>query len=281
MYIMFKELIYAFLPPLINPLYKDRHMIRRTYNNYNEALKVCNPDGYENSEVVKIVKFKTELYLKKLTDGAIPELNVQIMSLLTIITHISLQKKKNRIKVLDFGGACGLHFFEVNHFLKNSIELEWHVVETSEMVKASDMFSSNNLYFHNSIENAVEIAGSFDIVHSSGTLQAVDKPLDYLKALLDIESQYVILNRNGLNKKNKTIFTVHHSKLSWNGKGPLPKGYIDKRISYPFNFMSEKDFFDLISKNYNVICTVEDMSGSFPVNGQDIYGLGAVLKKKC
>jgi hypothetical protein len=122
--------------------------------------------------------------------------------------------------------------------------------------------------------------GAIDLLHTSGTLQCVDAPYDFLKIMLDIKAPFMLFNRLGLNRLNRDVVTIHHSKLSWNGTAGLPPNMEDRIISYPFTFMSEADFREKISENYQVVGQFSDASGILAVPNADLIGLGLLVEQK-
>jgi len=276
-----KALFEALLPAFIHPKYKDNHRFRKIYSSYAAALKDCNRDGYENESIVDVVFQKTKTYIQQL--GA-RKIGIQELAILhPLLTQIALDANKKELKILDFGGACGLHYFEIRALVKPETKLVWCVVETTEMAKRGEQlmsFSHGELHFFSSVEDAQTFAGRFDLVHTSGTLQAVPDPWFYLDKLLKLNAKCLILNRLGLIQGQEDIFTVHHAKLSWNGKGSLPGGFKDSRISYPFGFFSEEKLLAAVTDRYEIINQLEDASGCYPVNEYKIVGYGLSCRLK-
>lgn len=276
-----KALLEAILPVFLHPKYKDNHRYRKIYRSYTEALKDCDRDGYENEAIVDVVFQKTRTYIQK--TGA-RKIGIQELAILqSLISSIKEQNANQPVRVLDFGGACGLHYFEIKQLVKPGTPLLWCVVETTEMVKKAQeitSFGQGELHFFSTVEEAKNFAGGFEVVHTSGTLQAVPDPWHYLDKLIGLEAKCLILNRLGMNQGSEDLFTVHHAKLSWNGKGPLPEGVKDRRISYPFGFFSEERLLKTLLERYEIDHQLEDASGSFPVNDYKIVGYGLSCRLK-
>src|SRR5689334_22774276 len=88
-------------------------------------------EGYENSELVDVVFRKTLAYNPPKEDW--PDL-------------------VGASTVLDFGGACGAHYKEAQHYTP---DVRWAVVETPAMVrKASDIATDRLRFFTSIIEAA-------------------------------------------------------------------------------------------------------------------------------
>ena len=48
---------------------------------------------------------------------------------------LNILQKSNNINILDFGGGAGTHYMVLKNYFKNSINFNWHVVETKELAK--------------------------------------------------------------------------------------------------------------------------------------------------
>jgi hypothetical protein len=53
-----------------------------------------------------------------------------------IFRHL-LSNSSDEISVLDFGGACGAHYFETRPLLEKKIKFNWNVVEKDKMSEFS------------------------------------------------------------------------------------------------------------------------------------------------
>ena len=215
---------------------------------------------------------KTKKYIIKLRDKPY-KLNPTNVFLLSAINQYISTFSPNSINILDFGGACGAHYFEIKRFIPDRIKLNWLVIETEQMVlSAKNMKLGNDeLKFYDSLE-LINIP--IDIIHSSGALQYVPDPYEYLIKLLNFNAKWIFFNRMMFNEDNRDIITVQKSNLSANGPGPLPEKYKDKILTYPHTTMSFENFNNKIVKNYNSKWVFEETSGSFNINNERIVGKG-------
>jgi len=191
-----------------------------------------------------------------------------------------IQNDKSAINVLDFGGACGAHYFELRALTNRELKLNWIVIETPTMVEHAKALTTDELSFSDNLTDVVNKFNCIDLLHTSGTLQCVDNPWEYLNKILNSQAQWLLFNRLGLNKINRDVITIHSSKLSQNGIGKLPEGYKDKKIYYPFTFLSEDKFIKTLKEKYNIIAKFNDTSGMYPVMGEKITGYGLLCKKR-
>ncbi len=253
--------------------------IRKVYLDYETALKASSPKAYQADELIDVVFQKTMKFKQSLNKYPIyisPSIANSICSLVPIIT----EKENKQIHIIDFGGACGALYFQIRHFIPQNLKIQWAVVETPAMVLKAKSLENEELTFHDSLDSALNILPNLDIFHTSGTIQALSKPREYLQKIVNLRARYIFFNRVGVNQGNKDIYTVHRSKLSWNGPGVLPEGFQDKWVKYPFSFLSEDFFLNTIQKLYNIITKFEDNSGFYPVWGYKVKGYAILGKIK-
>ncbi len=281
----FKQFLSLLTPPIVNKLFSKfkfrGEQISLIFDSYENALIHCTNKAYEDEELVNVIFKKTKQLanasnLKQ--DINISQAAMQGLSAV-FIPVLENVKKDTPLKVLDFGGACGAHYFQIRNILPSSVKLSWVVVETPTMVKYAKQLETDELKFTTQISEAKNHLDEIDLLYTSGTLQCVNNPAKYLEELIDIQAKWVFFGRLGLNRNNNTIITIHSSKLSWNGVGELPEGHTDKWIKYPFSFISENLFLSIIKKRYNRIFSVEDISGIFPIEGEEIIGYGLFCEK--
>jgi len=252
---------------------------RKQYADYAQALNDCTEHGYENADIVNVVVEKTKRYRDNLSLNTTPvQLNATSAYSLCALLAASGQ---NQINVLDFGGAAGAHYFLTRAVLASACRLNWIVVETPAMAeKARHILSSDELSFSSDLAEAASSSKQIDLLHTSGTLQCVDAPYDYLRKLISTSANHILFNRLGLTKGNHEVVTIHESMLSWNGPGPMPSGIADRKVRYPFVFPRESVFMETLSAHYKTIMTFEDSSGIFPVDDEPITGLGLLVRRK-
>jgi putative methyltransferase (TIGR04325 family) len=108
--------------------------------------------------------------------------------------------------VLDFGGACGLHYKLVSI---QSPDIRWAVVETPAMVKRAAELATDKLQFFTSIDAAADWLGPVDVMHSNGALQYTQ--------LCGLGAQTMVWDRVYLGERETEIQVSH---LANNGPGP-------------------------------------------------------------
>ncbi len=258
---------------------KSLKHIKKVYPDYETAYQNSDPKAYQSEEVIEVVFQKTLKFKEDLEKSSNDILSSVANSFCSLIPAI-IEKDRKEVSVIDFGGACGALYFQVRNFFPKSLKIRWAVVETPAMVNKAKKIENSEITFHDTLDNILQDLGNVDIFHTSATLQALDSPREYLQKMVDLKVKYAFFNRVGIHKGNHDIFTVHRSKLSWNGPGKLPLGFQDKWVKYPYSFMEEKFFLTTIQKNYDIIAKFQDLSGCYPVFGYKIDGYALLCKLK-
>lgn len=252
---------------------------QKRFRSYADAMAFCSEKGYENDEIVNVVLEKTKRYRDRIARRSeVLQVNAtNAYSLCSILATLG----PNEINVIDFGGACGAHYFLARAFLPPSCKLRWHVVETTNMAnRAQQVFANDELTFSDAFVTAAASMERIDLVHTSGTIQCVADPCSQLAMLTSVPARYILLNRLGLTKGAESVIFIHESWLSMNGPGPMPEGVSDRLVRYPFTFPTETAIYETLTLNYDVTITFDDASGVLPVAGESIIGLGILAKRR-
>ena len=131
-------IIRDFFPPILIKLVKGSERFKDTkeYENYSQAMSDCTSDAYQNIELCNMIADKTIIHIETLKERPFSLNPTNVFLLSAINQYINIYSKKN-LKILDFGGACGAHYFEIRRFIPNDVSLKWYVVETAQMVKSA------------------------------------------------------------------------------------------------------------------------------------------------
>ncbi|HEX2847745.1 MAG TPA: methyltransferase, TIGR04325 family [Chitinophagaceae bacterium] len=264
-----------FLPPVLTDFIRRNRKVVK-YKTYQEALSHCTADAYQNAELCNIIADKTRIHIEGLKKRPF-QLNATTVYLSFALNYFVNHRGKKNITVLDFGGACGAHYFEVKNTLPDTIRLKWMVVETEQMVaSAIDRgLSGGELSFISSID---AVNDPVDFVHSSSTLQYVPAPFEFLQKLLSLKAKMMLFNRMMFNAGDKDIITIQRSFLSANGPGKLPPGYTDKSIMYPHTAISyDKINAAMGSGGYDCLSEFDEPTGSFSLGKENILGKGLLF----
>jgi putative methyltransferase (TIGR04325 family) len=265
--------IMSFITPVIMKILKKSV----EYKNYNKAFNNCPNNGYENHELCQMIGDKTIIHREVLSQKPY-SINATNAFLVSALYHYCVKFSRNEIIVLDFGGACGAHYFETKRFLQESVKIYWNVIETQEMVKSAKEHNleNNELRF---FDDFSKISVPIDFVYSSGTLQYVPDAYEYLTKLMELKANVILFNRMMFNENDRDFVTIQTSRLSDNGPGKLPDGYVDKDIKYPHTTLSYKKFTEWLEKQYKLEWVFDEHSGMFNINNEKIIGKGLLFVK--
>lgn len=176
------------------------------------------------------------------------------------LLHLTaLGLKKPDVSVVDFGGATGELGTDFQSVFPGS---SFTVVENPTLVALMRDKSP--------IQYVSEIPANCDIFFSSGTLQYVEKPFEYLAAGLSSAAYAVILTRNSF--CNEKIYRSQTSRLFDNGAGPIPANFTDRDITYPHQTIDEREVMKIAEqKGFRLVARADESSGVHPYRGM-VYG---------
>ncbi len=271
-----------FLPPIVHNAAKSFMAQRkhRLYPDYASALTDCTQDAYEDELLCQMIADKTKIHFAQLPSSSIHLTQTNCFAI-AALQHCIVQNAVSTLKVLDFGGACGAHYFELKKLLPTSLKLEWLVVETPAMVKAAkkNNLGNDELSFYKDLNSLPH--SDIDFIFSSGTLQSVPSPFLFLDNLIKIGSPYIFVNRMMFTSNQEQYVTVQTSKLSENGPGGLPDGYMDKLVRYPHTTIPLSKFKEVMRQaGYGLVWSFKEDSGKFELLSLPIIGLGMLFIKK-
>ena len=248
---------------------------RRLYPSYAAARECCS--GYDDGELQDVVQAKTRALRQPEAVRTLGESDLH--TLLSVLSAMVVGGSRSPLKVLDFGGACGAHYYRTRQALVVAPRFQWVIVETSGMAARANALSngSGELSAVDSVEEAIRrFGGRPDIVHASGALQCTPDPYGALGALLQVQAPFFLLTRGAVTRGDHDVIVTHESSLSANGPGPLPPQFADRAVSYPLVFARRSRFVSEIEAVYRQVLLLPDQSGCFPVNDEPVEGF-AVL----
>lgn len=266
-----------FIPPVFSEfIQKNRRIVK--YKSYEEALSHCTADAYQNEELCNMIADKTLAYRELLNKEPFTVTPTSVYLGFALNYFVNAYQHKT-LTVLDFGGACGAHYFEMRKLIPGAIAIKWIVVETEQMVSSAldHGFGKEELSFTTNVESIKE---SVDFVYSSSTLQYVPEPYTFLNKLIQVNARMILLNRMMFNGNNEDIITVQRSFLSSNGPGKLPQGYVDKLIMYPHTTMAINKVNSIMEKaDYKCLIEFDEPSGKFALGKEKVLGKGLLYSK--
>jgi putative methyltransferase (TIGR04325 family) len=247
------------------------------YDSYQSAQKKCVTGDYQNIELCDMIADKTTIYRDSLIQQP-TILNSTNVFLLAAINNIRVSNDLMKsMTIIDFGGACGAHYFEIRNFLPKTFQLKWIVVETPQMVLTAKTknLETKELTFVDNLNNLPLP----DFIYSSCALQYTPIPYVFLEDLLKLGANAILFNRMMFNENDRDIITVQKSPLSDNGPGPMPKKYTDKIITYPHTTLSFNKFNSIILNSYKLTWIFNEPTGSYKVGNEQILGRGLFYTK--
>lgn len=267
-----------YLPPVLTDFIRKSQRVIK-YKSYEEALSYCTNEGYHNEELCRMIADKTLVYIESLKKAPFT-LNPTTVYLVFALNYFINSSGKKNITVLDFGGACGVHYYEVRNLLPETTSLKWIVVETEQMVLSAKTkgLANAELSFIPHLEN---VTASIDFVYSSSTLQYVSDPYALLQNLTALKASTILFNRMLFNSTDEDIITVQRSLLSANGPGKLPLGYNDRSIKYPHFAMSFDKMNSVMNSNgYKCLSEFDESSGKISLGNTKTMGKGLLYVLK-
>lgn len=264
-----------FFKPLVPPVFVDlfrKNQITDTFKSFESALASVRY-GYENIELATVVVQKN-IQLKEQIEA-----NRQIkFGDLRVIAAIGMTNRK-KVRVLDFGGGGGAHYFIAKAVLGNVIELDWSIVETEATVQQARVLETNHLKFFSSIEEAANHLKEVDLVYSSSALQYTPDPLITVKQLIALNAPKLFITRTPFTEGAEKIISKQVSLMSANGPGALPKNIKDKRIEYPITFVSKEKLRQILTNTYEIQFEIEEECNVFRIKNEPINYWGFFCNK--
>jgi len=247
---------------------------QKTFLSYHEALQECPFDPTLDNDMASMIFEKTKnftrLFIKK------PFLSFdKVNSNGLLLLGLTLSNGKN---VLDFGGACGIHYFIFKSTLGKTYNINWNVIETTTMCSAAGSLANEELHFYSDLQTAASQMQSIDLLFSSGTIQCLENPKKTLKEIAAVGANYILLNRFGLTKGDKDTISTKEVMLSSIGNGELLTEFVDKKIKFPVTYISENDFNNIFRNDYIVKFIHEETP--FSINGEPMLTYGILLEKR-
>jgi putative methyltransferase (TIGR04325 family) len=270
-----------FIPPIVARRLFAPAPTPKRYATYRDALRHCPEQGYGNSDIARVVLEKTTRFRDALQKRSDRGVLLSTPSDLSVGMLYRLATVAPDIRVLDFGGACGTHYFIARALLPPSCRLRWVVVETPTMVEAASELTDQELSFSSGVQDAAATLKSVDLVYSSGALQYLKQPDVGLRALVSVGAPHILFNRLALTKGDHDVIVVQQSPLSWHGPGEFPTiGIRNRMVDCPMTFLKESSFFGILREHYEVVATFPDASGVLPITGEPIVGMGVLACRK-
>jgi putative methyltransferase (TIGR04325 family) len=266
--------IKKFIPPIVTDFIKSNSILKlqKKIDIILSKKIVNNISSYDDSTIAEIVVQKSIIFRDKLFDKK----SIQHSYLRSIIATVmaAISNNSNVINVLDFGGAGGIHYYIAKLAMGNSIQINWHIIETKAMVNAGRKIEDVQLKYFDSIESAQLEGHQYDLVFSSSALQYCPNQNEILEKLISLQAKHLFITRTPFSDNIISSSFIQYSKLSANGPGPLPLGYHDQIISYPVYFFNKQQFESKFKDKYALRFKIEEELNLFNVGSESVNYYG-------
>ncbi len=273
-----KNIARQLFPPMVANLFK-RH--RTTggemprFASYDAALAYCAGIGYQHDKLIEAVCWSTEFLRDRL--AAERPLRIEGMDF-KYLTAMERAVRDGELHVIDFGGACGGHYFRARAYFGDRVKLRWHVVETSAMVREGRKLESEELRFYESVELAREACPDADMMFTSGAIVYTPDPLAFTRRIVAANARFLYISRQGLLEDNRTVITIQQRKIS-KGVRPLPPGMEDSTLSYPVTWVPRAAFEAAISEGYQIELHITEEEEHFTLDGRTYRANGYLARR--
>ena len=181
------------------PFLNQRIRLLGNYSNWNEALAKC--QGYHSAHILSRVLDATEEVARGEAaferDGMVfnqPQPPYPLIAALLRAAVIN----RNRLCVIDFGGALGSSYRQCLPFLENLQQLQWNVVEQADFVKIGrEVFENDTLRFFESIAACAQEAPP-TVILFSGVLQYLEDYVAAVEQAVGLTARTIIIDRTPL-----------------------------------------------------------------------------------
>jgi putative methyltransferase (TIGR04325 family) len=269
----------AFVPPILASRFRTHpHGSPALFPSYERALAVCQ-GGCGDPAVARVVYEKTIIY-RDLVRSQRPVVCEPASLRTCLALSLAQAGTAASFHVIDFGGACGAHYFLAQAWLGHRVDLHWHVVENPTMATMAASLEDGHVKFYEDLGDARADLGRVDLVFSSGALPYVAQPYASLQQLTACGASRLFLTRIGLSTASREFVTLQTSHFRDNGPGPLPGGMPDGVVSYPVT-LARKDVFEAImAERYQIDLVFHEDTQAYAAGPYrfDMYGYFGVLK---
>ncbi len=216
-------------------------------------LAQASASGFNDDRVPRIVASKTQAMRNRL--GRVVE-SRQTAQNLAVLAYVAKDLSR-QIDVVDFGGACGATFYQMDHLLPGLIRT-WKVVEVKEMIQECDHASaSERLEFFESLEDAANIAKP-DLVLAHGVLPYTPQPTETLKVILkSFRPAFLYLSRTAAIEEpaRAPIFGRQYTRLWDHGPGAIApvNGVPNDDIIIPAALLPYADYVGALPDSYEIV----------------------------
>ena len=262
------------LPPALVDFVQRKRTPDRIYESYEAAL--ADADSYEDPLLTELVAAKGKQFAETLQTT-----NELDYSHLRILLAVVGSPSSTPLRVLDFGGGSGTHYWVAKQILGNHVELDWRVVETPAMVEAVTRYELANeeLTFYSDLQEAVSDA-TFDAVYASSSIHYTPDPYATLEILCNIPSKRLVITRTPM--ADEDLILLQTSRMRDNGPGPVPesleKSVAHQTVTYPVSILNREKTIRTVSRYGHIVYEVKENQVALGGPGKESQMFGMVIK---
>jgi putative methyltransferase (TIGR04325 family) len=203
---------------------------RARYASFEEAARVLGDGtGYADPRLVEgiVADYKD---VEERARRQLPGLDSRSVRLFAAIAHLGLLDVRNEtVRILDFGGQFGAHFFRLLPLRPPTWDFEWHVCElpATALAAKKNGLERERLRFFGQLSDLPH--GNYHLVHASGTLQVVDDLPGCLDALAARASAALLLGRMPLGPWHEDFVTIAYGSAEEH-RVPFPAWFFSSEI---------------------------------------------------
>jgi putative methyltransferase (TIGR04325 family) len=247
-------------------------VVTEVFQNFAAALAAAGP-GYHDHDIADVIAYKTSLAFDHRQIA--PE---QAINSILALGICAAEITDRPLRVLDFGGGCGFHYFRVT--LATRAPLRWAVVETPTMAERAAKLANGRFDVFTTVDEASAALDRIDLVHASSAIQYASDPLETLKSLATLRARVFALLRFPV-WNSPQVVGLQKSRLSDNGIGPMPPHIADRQIFYPVTFVNFDEIVRTLSDyDYEVAMAMASPSSNYEVLGQRVPGVSLIFRAK-
>lgn len=250
---------------LIRTEIADPAPVVREFDDYDSALLAGHKSCDDESVSAFVVEKTRSIILQRDRQSDYDD-----MEHLRLAVPVAARRAEGVVRVLDFGGAAGLHAALSIRSLTD-VDQRWAIVETPSMVGACSALSTDRIRFFETIVEAVDWLGGVDLAHCSETLHYMPDPLGTLRELQAIGAQTLLVRRSALSSDRKII---ELEALRF------PQDAGETAMLIPVTYVNQDDFVEALCDGYDIAFAFNGQPCK-TVNDVDIeFGSAYLLQKR-
>lgn len=180
-----------------------KNLLKGNYNNWEELQEElkCQSDnkGYAEKNILNSVLKATQAVMEGKAeyerDSVLFYGKSWNFQLLASIYYIAQIIGKQKICLLDFGGALGSAFFQHRSLFNN---IDWNIIEQEGYVETGKEHIPEIDFFHD-IQEYIDSGKDCDVLNLSGVLMYLHEPYSSLDMLLKKQFRFIIVDRTYFN----------------------------------------------------------------------------------